>query len=342
MKQREIWRLFRQSMNTKKNIKFYVVGLGSMGKRRIRNLLSNGVSTELIAGFDLDIKRNKEVGREYRIKTFSDFEEGFTTFHPDALIISTPPDKHSDYFLKAAEYKKHFFVEISTTSKGYDKLLMHLDGTFVAAPSCTFRNLEAIIKIKKIIDDGKIGKVLSFNHYLGQYLPDWHWYEDYKNIYFSKRLTGGCREMLGYELIWLTYLFNSMVKRIGGRHKRISDLLITADDVYAITVETESGVIGSMMIDLLNRKATRTLKIIGSNGTIDWDWQGSTISLYNNKKINNIKIFSGKKVRNYNTSEDVYNRELKTFIDATQGTVPYPYTFEEDLQILKMVERFVH
>lgn len=325
----------------KKNIKFYVVGLGSMGKRRIRNLLANGIDSSMIVGFDLNAERNLEVEKEYQVKTISNFKEGLKTFNPDALIISTPPDKHSDYFLEAAKNKMHFFVEISTTSKGYVNLFKLLDDTFVAAPSCTFRNLEAIIKIKKLIDEDKIGKVLSFNHYLGQYLPDWHWYEDYRNIYFSKRSTGGCREMLGYELTWLVYLFNSMVMEVDGIHKKVSGLPITADDVYALTIETKNGIVGNMMIDLINRKATRTIKIIGSKGTIDWDWQGSIIALCDKNKImHTFKVPLGKKVGRYNTSENVYDRELKTFIDAIRGLTPYPYTFKEDLQILKIVEQF--
>lgn len=313
-----------------------------MGKRRIRNLLSNGIDSSMIVGFDLNVERNLEVEKEYRVKTVSNFKEGLKTFNPDALIISTPPDKHSDYFLEAAKNKKHFFVEISTTSIGYDNLLALIDGTFVAAPSCTFRNLEAITKMKKLIDEDKIGKVLSFNHYLGQYLPDWHWYEDYRNIYFSQRSTGGCREMLGYELTWLVYLFNSMIKRVDGVRKKTSDLPITADDVYALTIETKNGIVGNMMIDLINRKATRTLKIIGSKGTIDWNWQGSIIALCDkNKKVRTFKIPLGNKVERYSTNENVYNRELKTFIDAIRDLAPYPYTFKEDLQILKIVEQFI-
>ncbi|SVD88881.1 uncharacterized protein METZ01_LOCUS441735, partial [marine metagenome] len=49
---------------------FLIVGLGSMGKRRIRNLRING--EEKIIGFDIRIDRRKEAETKYNIQTIDD------------------------------------------------------------------------------------------------------------------------------------------------------------------------------------------------------------------------------------------------------------------------------
>mgnify|MGYP001212757346 CR=1 FL=1 len=68
-------------------MKFLVVGLGSMGKRRIRCLKK--LNFKNVYGFDLNKKRNLEAKTKYKIKTFSNFKEAYNKVKPDVLIIST-------------------------------------------------------------------------------------------------------------------------------------------------------------------------------------------------------------------------------------------------------------
>ena len=69
-------------------MRFLIVGLGSMGKRRIRNL--KYLKAGEIIGFDTMEVRRKEAEEKYGIKTFDDFDKAMKE-QPDAFIISTPP-----------------------------------------------------------------------------------------------------------------------------------------------------------------------------------------------------------------------------------------------------------
>ena len=323
------------------DLTFLIVGLGSMGRRRIRNLLFHGMEKQQILGFNPSLGRCREVAREYGVRTFTSFEEAELA-SPDVYVICTPPLHHHEYFLRAAKKKKHFFVEAATCTLGYRELYPLLDGAFVAAPSCTFRYFPGVMEIKRLLEEGVIGRALSFNHYLGQYLPDWHPYEDYREVYFSKKETGGAREMFPYELIWLTGAFHSSVKSVTGLRGKISELEMTADDVYAAIVQFDNGIIGTMMIDLLNRKACRTLKIIGTEGTIDWDWLGKTLRVYRTetKAEHVIDLDSGKKIGAYQTGEEAYEAEIGAFLAAIEGKKSYPYSFQDDEALLRHLDAF--
>ena len=322
---------------------FYVIGLGSMGKRRIRNLLALRVPATEIFGFDHDRKRCREAEDMFGIKTETDFKRGFMSWRPDVFIISTPPDKHSQYFLFAAKRRMHFFVEVTTVDDGYQKLLPLLTSSFVAAPSATFRYAPGVLKLHTMIKKGVIGKPFFFQHYLGQYLPDWHPHEDYRKVYFSKKKTGGAREMFPYELQWLNFLVGSRVAHASGIAAKVSELDMDADDVYSAVVRYENGIIGSVNIDLLNRTAGRTLRIVGSLGTLEWDWLLCTITVLKPKgKPRIIRLRADKKLGHYNTTENVYIAEMKDFLDAVNGKRAYPYSFAEDkavLDILYAVEK---
>src|SRR3989338_9334037 len=98
---------------------FLVVGLGSMGKRRIRNLQYLGCSD--IIGFDPREDRRKEAEKTYNIKTVSSFDEGLKE-KPIAVIISTPPNYHIQYAKEAAKMNINFFMEV-TVSEGMQELV---------------------------------------------------------------------------------------------------------------------------------------------------------------------------------------------------------------------------
>ncbi len=98
----------------------------------------------------------------------------------------------------------------------------------VAAPSCTMRFHPAVQLMRERLAQGTIGRPLAFTHHVGQYLPDWHPWEDYRTYYVSRRETGAAREIVPFELNWLTYLFGPVTdvaalrgkaERPRGRHR---------------------------------------------------------------------------------------------------------------------------
>ena len=49
----------------------------------------------------------------------------------------------------------------------------------------------------------------------GSILPDWHTYEDVSEYYVSKKETGGGREIVPFELTWITLVLG-FPKRVVG------------------------------------------------------------------------------------------------------------------------------
>lgn len=315
-----------------------------MGKRRIRNLLYHKMSKDNIFGYDVREDRNTEAKQKFGIKTFRTFKEAVRKSNPNVYIISCPADKHSVYFLHAINNKKHFFVEHPVTDRGYKEILKSNNKKFIGAPSCTLRFHPAVKLLKKILERNEIGRIISFQYHFGQYLPSWHPWEDYRNVYFSKKFTGACREMFGFELVWLNFALGlPETSQIAGFTEKLSDLDITADDRYSALLKFKNRVSGNIVIDLISRKPFRTLRIMGSQGVLEWEWQDDQIKIFNNKKLDNnigykwkvINLKAGKKEKNYITTEDMYEEEIGHFLAAIKKKSKYPYTFKESLKHLK-------
>ena len=321
-------------------MRFLIVGLGSMGKRRIRNLLANGEKD--IAGFDIRPDRLKEAQEKYGIKIIGDFKK-ISRQDFDAMLISASPEAHGDYIRFALKHKKHFFVEHPTSDDGYKEILENKDLNIVKAPSCTMRFYTPIKMMKKILDEGKIGKILAFQYHMGQYLPDWHPLEDYRQVYFSKKETSACREMLPFELIWLNWLINSRVADISGNIAKVSDLNMSADDIISANIKYENSVLGNVLIDVISRKPARTIRILGSDGVLDWERFGHEIKLYDAKTKNTeiIPVPKDNPEKGYVNEEEMYNDEIKAFLNAIYGKAAYQFSFEENLSNLRALFRII-
>ena len=317
-------------------MKFLIIGLGSMGKRRIRNLQYLGEKD--IIGFELREDRRKETEEKYRIKTFGSIDEAMKQ-KPDALIISTPPNHHIEYELLAAKNKKHFFCEAGIFTKQLDELMeISEKNKIIAAPSCTMRFNPSIRKIKELVDNGKIGKVVAVTYHMGQYLPDWHPWEKITDFYAGQKETSAAKEMIPFEIEWIEWIFGP-IKEVSCIKGKISSLEADIDDVYQLAFRFEKGTIGNMLIEVVSRTALRIMRVIGEEGTIVWDWLDDKVRLYDakTKSWTDYQEALGFKEKGYLAKETMYIEEMKNFLEAIKGKTKYIYTLEEDYKILNLL-----
>jgi len=319
-------------------MKFLVIGLGSMGKRRIRNLQYLGYTE--IFGFDFREDRRQEAEKKYGVATISDLEN-FENLNIDALIISVPPDKHHIYMQKAIEINKPCFVEASVVDYSFNELidLSQKNKVFIA-PSSTMYFHPAIKKIKSIIEEKSIGYPTTISYHSGQYLPDWHTYEKVKDFYVSQKETGGAREIVPFELSWLTKIFGFPTSVFGCVKKTIeiegAELI---DDTYVGILDYERFIL-TLTIDVTSRIATRKLLINGSNGQLIWDWSNNFISVYTPVQgWNNIEfeMLAAEEGYNKNITEQMYIDELSCFIAGIDHNQIYVNNLPNDHAVLKVL-----
>lgn len=317
-------------------MRFLIVGIGSMGKRRIRNL--QALKAGEIIGFDPREDRCEEAGKKYGVETFTDFDRAMT-LKPDALIISTPPNLHMHYAHNAVDGNKHFFTEASVTDGGMSKLMNKLgEKDIVGVPSCTMRFYPGPKMIKRLIDDGRIGKPLSFTYHSGQYLPDWHPWEDYRTYYVSNKETGACREIVPFEMAWLTWIFGE-IDSLSCMKDKVSDLDTDIDDIYQLLLRFRNNIIGHLLVDVLARPAVRFMRILGTEGTIEWlnDQNAIRVSNKSDYSWEKIKLNTGTTEDRYINPEEPYIEEMRHFINAIKGIEGFGYTFEDDHRILNLL-----
>lgn len=316
---------------------FLVIGLGSMGKRRVRNLLA--LNQKNIAGFDTNIKRTAEANEKYNIEVFNDFEKAVEQFKPDVFIISTPPNLHMKYAYYAKEKGIHCFIEASVVDS--DKILKLSESSnndLIIAPSCTMKFYFAPKKIKELIKQNIIGKPLNINYQTGQYLPDWHPWEKIEDFYVSNPHTGGCREIVPFELTWLNDIFGD-AKPLACIKRKQTDINADIDDIYHCILEYPNNLLANLTVEVISRpKAVRDIRIIGSIGELVYSSDSNSLK-YINTSMKDWEIVSfenGSIEKDYINPEEPYIEEINHFINAivNKDISIFPNSLEEDYKIL--------
>ena len=303
-------------------MKVLVVGLGSMGKRRIRCLQELGI--ERIVGTDIRLERRAEVESILGVRTAPSMLEVLNEA-PDVAMICTPPDLHLIQALTAAMEGVPVFTEA-------DIFPMEVPNGY---PSCTMRYFAGPRKVKELVESGAVGRPLSFVYHVGQWLPDWHPHEDYRKFYVSKRETGACREIVPFELCWLTWLFGDVTSVMAYKGK-LSDLDADIDDTYQLLLEFGSGVHGVLQVDVVARPGLRNFNLIGSESSLFWNDNESTVEVYRNEEYGWDSYSPG-----YD-KESFYVEETRDFLLAVQGKKLWSYSYHDErkvLQVLMAAER---
>mgnify|MGYP000877315796 CR=1 FL=1 len=324
-------------------MKFLVIGLGSMGKRRIRNLQALGHAD--VAGFDLREDRRKEAAEKYGIRTFDSFDAALAAAKPDAFVISTAPEHHMTYAWAGFERGLSCFIEASVVEAEKIKALaLAVAGTgIVMAPSCTMSYYPGPKLVKDLLRQGLIGRPLNINYQTGQYLPDWHPWERIDDFYVSSRNTGGCREIVPFELTWLDDVFG-VSEPLACVKSKLTDLKVDIDDIYHCLLRYPGGVLASVTVEVISRpQATRELRVLGTEGELVFSADENCVRTSNlaTREWTRIDLGKGTMEAGYINPEEPYISEMADFVAAVEARDParFPNSLLDDVRMLETLQR---
>lgn len=319
-------------MTTWSSSRVLVVGSGSIGRRHMRNLHALGV--QHIATCDPDPERSQPMVDELSVTAFTDFETTLEVFQPQVVFICTPPVLHIAQAQRAIEQGAHVFLEkpVSHTLEGVDSLAQAAQtaGQIVQI-GYNFRFHPGLLTLKRLLDEGPIGRLLWAQVEVGKYLPDWRKWQDYRQSYTARReLGGGIIFDYSHELNYLQWLLGSP-SAVFCEAGHTSDLDVNVEDHAVIMLRYNSGVHATVHMDFVQRKPVRVCKLVGTQGTLYWDLTINRIQLY--VEDNPDPTFDETLAIDHNQS---YVEEVEHFLSAIEKAQQPEVTLAEGCQTLKI------
>lgn len=260
-------------------MKAAILGLGSIGMRHARNLRLLGVD-ELI-GLDPDEARRTRFAIEVGGVAVDSLEAAIAAA-PVLAVVASPNVFHIGQATACARAGIHLFIEkpLGDSRDGVEALINEV-GTrslFVHVGS-NWKFHPAFRAMKALVDQGRIGRVVGAQVLAGQWLPDWHPWEDYRRGYSARRDLGGGVVLDSHEFDYLTWLLGP-AEAITGFAVRSGALEAETEDVAGACLRFASGAVATVQLDYIQRETRRRYHLTGTEGTIEWDLNDGIVAVF--------------------------------------------------------------
>ena len=180
---------------------------------------------------------------------------------------------------------------------------------------CNLRFFPSLQLVKRLVEEGRIGRPLAARAQCGYYLPFWHPDSDYRKGYSANRDSGGGVILDSiHEFDYLRWLLGE-VTEVFCYAGKVSNLEIDTEDTADILLRFRPGVIANVHLDYLQRTYRRSCELIGEEGVIVWDYISQVVSLYG-KVDRNVEVY----LENINVERNhMFMEEMKHFVACIQG-----------------------
>lgn len=312
-----------------RKIKICVVGAGNWGFNHIKTLNSLDINVGCV---DNNPKKLKKIKSDFKkINYFNSIKESFEKNY-DGYIISTPPSTHTKIAIEILSKSKPVLIEkplaLSVSeAKEIKSVAKKFNVSIVVGHLLLFH--PAIIKIKSMIDNGRLGKI--------QYI-----YSNRLNLGKVRKEENVFWSFAPHDIALFQYFTNSFPKNIfsmGGDflQKNVHDTTITY-------LKYPDNVQGHIYVSWLHPFKEHRLVIIGSRGSLHFEDSANNKPLlfYEKDKDQKIDTFSLKnkisKKINYEKSLPLEN-EIKHFIDVVNGEQKIKSNVDDGIDVVKILEK---
>lgn len=308
-------------------MKIGVVGLGSMGKRRIRDLKTMG---HIVVGFDVRQDRREQVHQMFGTQTVTSFD-ALAAVGVEAVLVATPPDLHVPYYELCYQHRLPYFSEANIFTPHTHWFAERDKASGIRGyPSATWRFHPLVRELITRVQSAGAAAINSVSHCYGGFLPDWHPWERYTDFYAGRRRTSAAREMVPFELEILVSALGP-VARLQAIKAQARKWDGEFDDTYLLLLEFAQGAIGSLTVELHHVLPTRLTRVSLREQELVLDMAAQTLTVFEKANDSLHVIKPAPLLQNWSFNfEHVYHEEIQQFVVALSGGGRYPKSWTED------------
>lgn len=307
-----------------------VAGAGSIGRRHLGNLRKLGLNR--LAACDPHPERLEYVASEFQAECFPTIEAGLEKLQPDIVLVCSPPVCHVAQAIQALRAGTHVFIEkpLSNRMDGVEEL--RDDAAKRGATVQVGYNLRfhpPIQKLKQLVEDAAVGRILWARVESGSYLPDWRPWQDYRKSYTAIRELGGGILLDGsHEIDYVTWLFGAP-EEVACMADHVSALDVNVEDCATILLRFPGGTRADVHVDFIQRSYSRNCTLVGAEGRLQWD--------HLTNWVQTIRIDGEVEIAKFDCEAgDMYVSELANFLECVETGARPRCTLEDAILTLRV------
>jgi len=316
-------------MKIEKEDALLVIGGGSIGERHIGNLQKLGYTNIVVLRSRMLPFRNLDANSLHIVTTW----EAALALKPKAAFICTPTALHIEQAIRCAKEGIHILAEkpLSHNGDGIGTLLEVCKETGVYVQvGYMMRYHPHALKIKSWIEDETYGKLVSFSSHWGEYLPDWHPWEDYRESYVAKKeLGGGAALTLSHDLDLALWIMNSNLQNHSLLKNFSSGLEVDVDSAADFILGFENGATGHVHLNFFQKVARREYRYEFTEASVTFNFFKQELEVVQKQETN---VFI---LENFERN-DLFISQTQDFFSQIET-----YTLEQSLNNIQEAARVV-
>ncbi len=310
---------------------FLVAGSGSIGRRHLANLRRLGEE-------DATLYRT---GRRDPAAPLPDAPEEYDlaralAARPRAVLVCNPSALHLETALAAARSGAHLLVEkpLSHTLEGTDALGREVRARgLVALVGFQYRFHPGLLRVKRWLEDGALGRVLSARVHWGEDLSCWHPGEDWRRSYAARAdLGGGVVRTLCHPFDYLRWLLGE-AESVCATVSREA-LGLDVEDLAHVTLRLRCGALASITLDYVQTPRTHGFEIVGTRGRACWSDEDGSAYLHDAVRGRTTPFRSAPGF----SRNDVFLEEMRHFLACLDGREEPACTIEDGRAAVEIAE----
>lgn len=266
------------------------VGLGGAGQRHLRILRKRLPEAHFTAfrrtgatpvlNADFTVASGKSLEAEYGLVPVARLEAGLAE-KPDLVVISTPSALHLDPMLMAARQGAGILVEKpwSHSLDGFNEFLGAVRASGAPFRVSFQRRFHPLLaRVKGLLDEGRLGCIISARFEVGSFVPVWHGYEDWRSLYAVRPELGGGVLLTEIHELDLAHWFFGLPERVFCVGGNFGPEPLEVEDTAQLTLDY-GAFSAQLSLCFMQQKARRGLEIAGTAGFLSWNADGNRLTL---------------------------------------------------------------
>jgi predicted dehydrogenase len=310
-------------------MKIGLIGFGSIGQRHYSNLQK--YSSQVVV-----FSKRKDLNAPQVATSWADFVKngpyyiifitnetfkhvptlkGCLPLKPQAIFVEKPLSHDLNALLTVARLVKQRQISLWV---GYN-----------------FHFFKPFIRIKKIIQSGKLGRLYYLRAFIGQDLRTWRERDYRQNYAISRRQGGGVILDLVHDINYPAWLLDDILVPKTALVGKLSDLNIDTEDfAETILIGKRSGVVVTVHQDYFRVPRKQSLEIGGAKGAIEWDSIENTVTLQTSDKTTRQIIVSER--------NEMFVDELEFFMSQVKKKRFFTNIDEakRDMEVISFVKKY--
>ena len=253
-------------MVIKKDMKIFVVGVGSIGRRHSDVLYSDLECKNITLWDPVRAVAEAHAAKYPEMKVVDTFEQGLAE-KPDAVFICSPPALHMAQAEAALLAGAHVMVEkpLALDMESLEKVnaLAKQNGLTVSVALCN-RYHAGILRVKELVESGELGKIINVRATMCEFFP--HSRPDYMQTYYVRY--SGCFELI-HAVDYAIWVAGGEPQEIYGIYGSDADIGFSSPDNAEVLLRTDRGVTCSVNLGFYRFPAQSELFVYGTKGTCE-------------------------------------------------------------------------